>query len=175
MSEASAESIRAAHAVAPLTAVETEYSLFTRAVEANGVLDAARELGIGFVAYAPLGRGMLTGSLRSPEGLAAGDWRTTAPRFSEENFPRNLAHADRVRAIADDVGVTPGQLALAWVLAQGVTAIPGTKRRAYLEENVAAADISLDDATLSRLSEAIPAHEVAGERYVAQAMMTIQE
>ncbi len=175
ISEASAENIRAAHAAAPLSAVQTEYSLFTRTVETNGVLDTVRELGIGFVAYAPLGRGFLTGELRSLDGLPEGDWRRTAPRFKGENFAHNLALADRVRAIAEQHAATPGQLALAWVLSRGVTAIPGTKRRAYLEENVAAAEFTVDSDTLAALSAVIPADEVAGERYVAAAMSAIQE
>ncbi|MEV6607001.1 aldo/keto reductase [Kutzneria sp. NPDC051319] len=175
ISEASADTIRAAHDAAPLSAVQTEYSLFTRTVEANGVLDTVRELGIGLVAYAPLGRGFLTGELRSLESLPENDWRRTAPRFSGENFAHNLVLADRVRAIAERRGVTAGQLALAWVLAQGVTAIPGTKRRAYLEENVAAATLAVDAATVAELAEAIPAGEVAGERYVPAAMQAIQE
>jgi aryl-alcohol dehydrogenase-like predicted oxidoreductase len=175
ISEASAESIRAAHRAAPLSAVQTEYSLFTRTVETNGVLDTVRELGIGFVAYAPLGRGVLTGQLRSLDSLPENDWRRTAPRFNGDNLARNLVLADRVRVIADKHGVTPGQLALAWVLAQGATAIPGTKRRSYLEENVAAATVALNADTLAELGAAIPAGEVAGERYVPMAMQAIQE
>jgi aryl-alcohol dehydrogenase-like predicted oxidoreductase len=175
ISEASAESIRAAHRAAPLSAVQTEYSLFTRTVETNGVLDTVRELGIGFVAYAPLGRGVLTGQLRSLDSLPDNDWRRTAPRFNGDNLTRNLVLADRVRVIADRHGVTPGQLALAWVLAQGATAIPGTKRRSYLEENVAAATVALNTDTLAELGAAIPAGEVAGERYVPMAMQAIQE
>lgn len=175
ISEASAENIRAAHAAAPLSAVQTEYSLFTRTVEANGVLDTVRELGIGFVAYAPLGRGVLTGGLRSLDALPENDWRRTAPRFSVENFAHNLALADRVRAIAEKHGTTPGQLALAWVLAQDVTAIPGTKRRAYLEENVAAVTLTVDADTLAALDAAIPVDEVVGERYVPAAMKAVQE
>lgn len=175
ISEASAENIRAAHAAVPLSAVQTEYSLFTRTVEANGVLDTVRELGIGFVAYAPLGRGVLTGGLRSLDALPENDWRRTAPRFSVENFAHNLALADRVRAIAEKHGTTPGQLALAWVLAQDVTAIPGTKRRAYLEENVAAVTLTVDADTLAALDAAIPVDEVVGERYVPAAMKAVQE
>ncbi|WP_437115083.1 aldo/keto reductase [Streptomyces flaveolus] len=175
ISEASAQTIRSAHAAAPLSAVQTEYSLFTRTVETNGVLDTVRELGIGFVAYAPLGRGFLTGRLRSLDELPENDWRRTAPRFSGENFAHNLALTDRVRAIADKAVVTPGQVALAWVLAQGVTAIPGTKRRSYLEENVAAAALTLDAHMLSELSEVIQSEEVVGERYVSEAMKAIQE
>jgi aryl-alcohol dehydrogenase-like predicted oxidoreductase len=175
ISEASAESIRAAHRAAPLSAVQTEYSLFTRTVETNGVLDTVRELGIGFVAYAPLGRGVLTGRLRSLDSLPENDWRRSAPRFNGENFTHNLVLADRVRAIAELHGVTPGQLALAWVLAQGATAIPGTKRRAYLEENVAAAELPVDAGLVAELGAVIPAGEVAGERYVPVAMKAIQE
>ncbi|MFJ5219281.1 aldo/keto reductase [Streptomyces sp. NPDC088354] len=175
ISEASADTIRAAHAVAPLSAVQTEYSLFTRTVQSNGVLDTARELGIGFVAYAPLGRGFLTGRLRTLDDLPQSDWRRTAPRFSDENFAHNLALADRVRVIAEKLDITPGQLALAWVLSQGVTAIPGTKRRAYLEENVVAAALTLDAGTLSNLDEVIAADEVTGERYYAEGMKAIQE
>ncbi|GII54689.1 oxidoreductase [Planotetraspora thailandica] len=175
ISEASAESIRAAHAAAPLSAVQTEYSLFTRTVESNGVLDVVRELGIGFVAYSPLGRGILTGGLRSVEDLPDSDFRRTAPRFAGENLQHNLRLVDRVLAIADNRGVAPGRLALAWVLAQGVTAIPGTKRRVYLEDNVAAADLVLDAETLAALDEAVPAGAVAGERYTPVAMSAIQE
>ncbi|WP_344049610.1 aldo/keto reductase [Planotetraspora silvatica] len=175
ISEASAESIRAAHAAAPLSAVQTEYSLFTRTVESNGVLDTVRELGIGFVAYSPLGRGILTGGLRSVEGLPDRDFRRTAPRFAGENLQHNLQLVDRIRAIAENRGIAPGRLALAWVLAQGVTAIPGTKRRVYLEDNVAAADVALDAETLAALDEAIPVGAVAGERYTSVAMSAIQE
>jgi aryl-alcohol dehydrogenase-like predicted oxidoreductase len=175
ISEASPESIRAAHAAAPLSAVQTEYSLFTRTVESNGVLETLRELGIGFVAYSPLGRGFLTGELRSVEGLPDGDFRRSAPRFAGENLEHNLRLVDRIRAIAEKLDVTSGQLALAWVLAQGMTAIPGTKRRVYLEENVAAADLVLDAETLTALDEAVPTGAVAGERYSPMGMSTVQE
>jgi aryl-alcohol dehydrogenase-like predicted oxidoreductase len=175
ISEASAETIRVAHATAPLSAVQTEYSLFTRTAETNGVLDTVAELGIGFVAYSPLGRGILTGTVRSIDDLPADDFRRTAPRFSGDNFAHNLALADRVRTIAEKVGATPGQLALAWVLAQGHTAIPGTKRRAYLEENVDAATLTLDAATLAELGDAVPADKIAGERYAADFMSAVQE
>ncbi|MDQ0773286.1 aryl-alcohol dehydrogenase-like predicted oxidoreductase [Streptomyces aurantiacus] len=176
ISEASPASIRAAHAVAPLSAVQTEYSLFSRDVEDNGVLDTVRELGIGFVAYAPLGRGFLTGTVRSVLDLPPQDFRRTSPRFAETNLEQNLSLLDRIVATADELGVTTGQLALAWVLAQdGVTAIPGTKRRAWLEQNVAAAAIELDPATLAGLSAAIPAGAAAGERYAPMGMASIQE
>ncbi|RKR92896.1 aryl-alcohol dehydrogenase-like predicted oxidoreductase [Micromonospora pisi] len=177
ISEASPESIRAAYAAAPLSAVQTEYSLFTRNVETNGVLDTVRELGIGFVAYAPLGRGFLTGSVRTLEDLPENDWRRTWPRFAEENLRQNLLLVDRIRAIAEQAGVTPGQLALAWVLAQGdhITAIPGTKRRRYLEENVAAAQLKFDAGVFEELSAAAPIGAAAGARYTGPAMAAIQE
>ncbi|MBE1491380.1 aldo/keto reductase [Plantactinospora soyae] len=176
ISEASPASIRAAHAVAPLSAVQTEYSLFTRDVETNGVLDTVRELGIGFVAYAPLGRGFLTGAVRTLEDLHGDDWRRTSPRFAEENLRQNLLLVDRIRAISEQQGVTPAQLALAWVLRQGdhITAIPGTKRRTYLEENVAAARIELDAAVFDELGAIAPVGAAAGARYAPEAMAAIQ-
>jgi aryl-alcohol dehydrogenase-like predicted oxidoreductase len=176
ISEASAASIRAAHAVTPLSAVQTEYSLFTRGVEVNGVLDTVRELGIGFVAYAPLGRGFLTGTVRSVRDLPEHDFRRTSPRFADGNLEHNLALLDRLTATAEGLGVTPGQLALAWVLAQdGVTALPGTKRRTWLEQNVAAAGLALDPGTLAGLSAAIPVGAAAGERYAPTGMASLQE
>ncbi len=178
ISEASAESIRAAHATAPLSAVQTEYSLFTRDVEINGVLDTVRELGIGFVAYSPLGRGFLTGGLRTVADLPANDFRRTSPRFADEdNLRRNLLLVDRVEAVAGKHGVTAGQLALAWVLAQGdhITAIPGTKRRAFLEQNVAAAGIELGTIAFEELGAAVPVGAAAGLRYAPPAMASIQD
>ncbi|MBO3680147.1 aldo/keto reductase [Streptomyces sp. NEAU-YJ-81] len=176
ISEASPANIRAAHTVAPLSAVQTEYSLFSRNVEVNGVLDTVRELGIGFVAYAPLGRGFLTGAVRSVQDLPAHDFRRTAPRFADANLEQNLSLLDRIVATADNLGVTTGQLALAWVLAQdGVTAVPGTKRRTWLEQNVAAAAIELDPAPLAGLSAAIPVGAAAGDRYAPMGMASIQE
>ncbi|WP_328498589.1 aldo/keto reductase [Streptomyces sp. NBC_00414] len=176
ISEASPAGIRAAHATAPLSAVQTEYSLFSRTVEVNGVLDTVRELGIGFVAYAPLGRGFLTGAVRSVHDLPAHDFRRTAPRFADSNLERNLSLLDRIVGAADDLGVTTGRLALAWVLAQdGVTALPGTKRRTWLEENVAAAAIELDPATVAGLSAAIPVGAAAGDRYAPMGMASVQE
>ncbi|MFD9700431.1 aldo/keto reductase [Lentzea sp. NPDC059081] len=175
--EALPDAIRAAHATARLSAVQTEYSLFTRTAEANGVLDTVEELGIGFVAYSPLGRGLLTGGLRGVEDLPENDFRRTAPRFAGDNLRQNLRLVDRVRAVADELGVTAGQLALAWVLAQGdhVTAIPGTKRRTYLEQNVAAAAVDLDQAALKKIDDAVPADAVVGQRYAPPAMASIQE
>ncbi len=167
ISEAAPDTIRRAHATHPVTAVQTEYSLWTRDPEDDGVLATTRELGIGFVAYSPLGRGFLSGAIRSPDGLDPGDFRRSNPRFSGENFEKNLALVDRVRQIADEKGVTSAQLALAWVLHQGndIVPIPGTKRRRYLEENVAAAEIVLSDDDLARLAEAAPSGAASGDRY----------
>jgi aryl-alcohol dehydrogenase-like predicted oxidoreductase len=166
LSEASPKTLRRAHAVHPISALQTEYSLWTRDVE-NAILPAVRELGIGFVAYSPLGRGFLSARFTSPEEIPEGDFRRNNPRFQGENFARNRAIVDRVREIADGKGVTPAQLALAWVLHQGddVVPIPGTKRRAYLEENVAATEISLTEDDLRRLDEAAPPGATAGARY----------
>ena len=165
LSEAAPETIRRAHAVHPITALQTEYSIFERDPEGNGLLETVRELGIGYVAYSPLGRGFLTGKISTPDDLPDEDWRRAMPRFSPENLAANLVLVERVRALATERGVTAGQLALAWVLAQGVCAIPGTKRRRYLEENVAAADIVLTATDLAALNAAAPAGSTAGARY----------
>jgi aryl-alcohol dehydrogenase-like predicted oxidoreductase len=166
LSEAAADTIRRAHAVHPITAVQTEYSLFSRDVEAE-ILPTLRELGVGLVAYSPLGRGFLTGSIRTIDDLEPDDFRRYSPRFQEETLPANLELVGRVEALAEERGITPGQLALAWVMAQGddVVPIPGTKRRTYLEENAAAAEIELTAEELERLDAAVPAGAVAGERY----------
>lgn len=166
LSEASPETIRRAHAVHPITALQTEYSLWTRDPE-DTVLPVVRELGIGFVAYSPLGRGFLSGQIRSLDDLAADDFRRRNPRFQSEHFQHNLDLVERVGEIAGEQGVTPGQLALAWVLARGedVVPIPGTKRVRYLEENVGAVDVELSDGDLARLEEAFPKGATAGERY----------
>jgi aryl-alcohol dehydrogenase-like predicted oxidoreductase len=166
LSEASPETIRRAHEVHPISALQTEYSLWTRDPEA-GALPTVRELGIGFVAYSPLGRGFLSGRFRSPDDLPADDFRRNHPRFQGDNFRRNLELVERVREIAEEKGVTPGQLALAWVLAQGkdIVPIPGTKRREYLEENVAATEIQLTPEDLARLDEAAPPGATSGDRY----------
>jgi aryl-alcohol dehydrogenase-like predicted oxidoreductase len=167
ISEAAPETIRRAHAVHPMTAVQTEWSLWTRDPEENGVLDTVRELGIGFVAYSPIGRGFLSGQIRSVEDLDANDFRRHHPRFQGENFKKNLELVDRVREIAAEKGITASQLALAWVLAQGndVVPIPGTKRIRFLEENVAAVDISLTAEDLARINAAAPIGATAGDRY----------
>jgi aryl-alcohol dehydrogenase-like predicted oxidoreductase len=175
LSEAATGTIRRAHAVHPISALQSEYSLFTRDME-DEVLPTLRELGIGFVAYSPLGRGFLTGAWNSMEDLPEDDTRAGRfPRFSEENFRKNLELAGRVREIAAEKGATPGQLALAWLLARGddIVPIPGTKRRKYVEENAAAADITLTGEDLERIEEAIPRGAAAGERYSEQMMRTV--
>ncbi|HKG38161.1 MAG TPA: aldo/keto reductase [Conexibacter sp.] len=166
LSEASSETIRRAHAVHPISALQTEYSLWTRDVERK-ILPTVRELAIGFVAYSPLGRGFLSGRWQSPEEIPEGDFRKGNPRFQGENFTRNMAIVARVRELAEAKGATPAQLALAWVVARGedVVPIPGTKRRAYLEENIGACDLSLTPEDLLQLDEAAPVGAVAGERY----------
>jgi len=164
LSEAGAATIRRAHATHPLTAVQSEYSLWSRDIE-DEVIPALRELGIGLVAYSPLGRGFLSGSIRSIDDLDADDYRRFSPRFRGENFERNLALADVVGGIARELEVTASQLALAWVLAQGedIVPIPGTKRVRYVEENARAAELELDEPTLERIAAALP--EPAGDRY----------
>ena len=177
LSEAGADTIRRAHAVHPISAVQSEYSLWARDPEER-VLPALRELGIGFVAYSPLGRGFLTGAIRRVEDLDESDARRQRfPRFERENLERNLALVERVEELAGARGVTPGQLALAWVLAQGddVVPIPGTKRVRYLEENVAAAEISLSEDELATLGDMFSAEAVAGGRYAPEQMRSIDE
>ncbi len=166
LSEPSAETIRRAHAVHPLTAVQSEYSLWTRDPEGE-VLDTLRELGIGLVAYSPLGRGFLTGQIRSLADLPEDDWRRSNPRFQEEALQENLRLADRVRELAQERNVTPAQLALAWVIAKGedIVPIPGTKSPQRLEENAAAADIQLSHDYLAELDDAISPDAVRGDRY----------
>ena len=167
ISEAAPATIRRAHQVHPVTAVQTEWSLWSRDVEDIGVLTTVRELGIGFVAYSPLGRGFLSGTIRSVEDLDEKDFRRHSPRFQGENFAKNLELLERVRQIAAEKDVTPSQLALAWVLAQGedVVPIPGTKHRHYLDENISALDVQLSDDELAELDAAVPVGSSAGDRY----------
>jgi len=171
LSEASVQTIRRAQAIHPLTALQSEYSLWTRDPE-DEVLPTLRELGIGFVAYSPLGRGFLTGQIKSPDDFAADDYRRNSPRFQGDNFTKNLELVERITAIAERKGITPGQLALAWVLAQGndIVPIPGTKRRKYLDENISAGTVTLSEAEMSEIAEALPKGSAAGERY-PEAMM----
>ncbi|HYZ28159.1 MAG TPA: aldo/keto reductase [Thermoleophilaceae bacterium] len=166
LSEAAPETIRRAHAVHPITALQTEYSLWTRDPE-DRILPTVRELGIGFVAYSPIGRGFLSGRFRSPDDFDEGDFRKYHPRFQGANFQKNLDLVEKVKEIADEKGVTPGQLALAWVLAQGedIVPIPGTTRVEHLEENVAALEIELSADDLARLDEVAPKGVAAGDRY----------
>src|SRR6266404_3962734 len=173
LSEASAENIRRAHAVHPITALQSEYSLWTRDPEEN-ILPVCRELGIGFVPYSPLGRGFLTGRIQKLEDLSDDDYRKTTPRFQGENFQRNLDLVKRVEEIAREKRCTPAQLALAWVLAQGedTVPIPGTKRRKYLQENIGALDVDLTSKDLERIDEAAPKDAFAGSRY-PEAMMKL--
>jgi len=176
LSEASAETLERAHKLHPITALQSEYSLWTRDPEENGVLDTCRRLGIGFVPYSPLGRGFLTGALKSPGDFAEDDYRRFSPRFTGENFTRNLQLVEKVGELAAERGVKPSQLALAWVLAQGehLVPIPGTKQRKYLEENVTAVTLELSAAELAELDAIFPAGAAAGGRYSEEVMQLIQ-
>jgi aryl-alcohol dehydrogenase-like predicted oxidoreductase len=172
LSEAAPDTLRRAHAVHPIAALQTEYSLWTRDVEGE-ILPICRELGIGFVPYSPLGRGFLANRFSSPDEIPEDDFRHSNPRFQGENWGRNQRIVAKVEEIAEEKGITPAQLALAWVLAQGddVVPIPGTKRREYLEENAAAADVELTDDDLARIDEELP--DVAGDRYTPEGMATV--
>jgi aryl-alcohol dehydrogenase-like predicted oxidoreductase len=174
LSEAGAETLRRAHAVHPIAALQSEYSLWSREPE-DGILDVCRELGVGFVAYSPLGRGFLTGQIKRFEDLADDDYRRQSPRFQGENFQKNLQLVSRVEEIAREKGCTPAQLALAWVMAQGqdIVPIPGTKRRKYLEENAGALDVELTEADLKRIDEVAPRGVAAGTRYPAAMMSSV--
>lgn len=174
LSEAAPQTIRRAHAVHPITALQTEYSLWSREPE-DEILGVVRELGIGFVPYSPLGRGFLTGQIKSIDDLDADDWRRNAPRFQGENFQKNLDLVREIEATAREKGCTPAQLALAWVLAQGddIVPIPGTKRRRYLEENVGALDVRLTREDLERIDRIIPPGAASGTRYPEQSMRAV--
>ena len=172
LSEAAPETIRRAHATHPITAVQTEYSLWTRELE-DEILPTLRELGIGLVAYSPLGRGFLSGRFKSPDELDEDDFRRNGPRFTGENLDANLELAKKVEELADEKGITPAQLALAWVLAKGddIVPIPGTKRREYLEQNAAAADVELTAEDLARIDDELP--KAAGDRYDKAGMASV--
>jgi aryl-alcohol dehydrogenase-like predicted oxidoreductase len=174
LSEAAPRTIRAAHATSPITAVQTELSLWSRDAEAD-VLPTVRELGIGYVAYSPLGRGFLTGQFKSPDDFPEGDFRKNHPRFQGENFQRNLDLVREVEKLAEEKGCTTAQLALAWVLAQGedIVPIPGTKHVKYLDDNIGALDVELNEADLKRLDAILPPGAAAGERYHAQGMAAV--
>ena len=173
LSEAAPETIRRAHATHPITALQTEYSLWTRDVEENDVLRVVRDLGIGFVAYSPLGRGFLTGRFQAFDDFPADDFRRRNPRFQGENFQRNLDLVRVVEGVAAEKGVTPGQLALAWVMARGddIVPIPGTKHVRYLEENAASAEVVLSPADLSRIDEVFPVGAAVGTRYIDMSLV----
>ncbi len=175
LSEASAQTIERACRVHSITALQSEYSLWTRDPESNGMLAACAKLGIGLVAYSPLGRGFLTGAIRSPDDFDADDFRRGNPRFQGENFAKNLTLVDQVRALAANKGCTPAQLALAWVLARDphIVPIPGTRRRVALEENIAAAGVQLTSADLAAINRVFPPDAAAGARYPEAAMSTI--
>ncbi|KFF72544.1 aldo/keto reductase [Pectobacterium brasiliense] len=176
LSEASATTLERAHRVHPITALQSEYSLWTRDMEAE-ILPTCERLGIGFVPYSPLGRGFLTGAIRSPDDLAADDFRRTNPRFSGENFGKNLQLVEKINQLAQEKQVTPSQLALAWVLAQGehIVPIPGTKRRRYLEENVGALDVTLTKEELAAIDAIFPPDAAAGERYGKESMAALNQ
>jgi aryl-alcohol dehydrogenase-like predicted oxidoreductase len=174
LSEAAPATIRRAHSIYPITALQTEYSLWSRDPE-DEILPTLRELGIGYVAYSPLGRGFLTGQFQTPEDFSADDYRRNSPRFQGENFYKNLQLVEQIKQIASEKGVTPSQLALAWLLAQGedIVPIPGTKRRVYLEENAVATQIVLTETDLNRIEQVAPKRVAAGERYPSQTMGTV--
>ena len=172
LSEAATRTLRRAHAVHPIAALQTEYSLWSRDPE-DEILPTVRELGIGFVSYSPLGRGFLTGQITTPDNFAPGDFRNTFPRMEKENFAKNMELVERIKTIADSKGVTSGQIALAWTMAQGTVPIPGTRRIKYLEENAAAADVTLSKDDLAALDKAAPIGAAAGDRYQPQGMASL--
>jgi len=175
LSEASATTLERAHKVHPISALQSEYSLWTRDAETNGTLETCRRLGISFVPYSPLGRGFLTGALQSPNDFAEDDYRRFSPRFQGENFYKNLALVEQVKRLAADKGIKPSQLALAWVLAQGedIIPIPGTKQRKYLEENISALDVELSAAEIAELNAIFPPNAASGERYGEESMRMV--
>ena len=173
LSEVSSATIKKAHSVHPLTAVQTEYSLFDRDVEERGILQTLHESGIGFVAYSPLSRGFLTGEIKTPADFPEGDFRTSIPRYQGEQFYKNIDLVNEIKKMADGKGATPSQIALAWIISKGILPIPGTKRRKYVEENIAAANIELTKADLTRLEQIVPLGMSTGERYDAANMATL--
>jgi aryl-alcohol dehydrogenase-like predicted oxidoreductase len=175
LSEVSSETIRKAHNVHPLTAVQTEYSLFERSAEEAGILDTLAALGIGFVAYSPLGRGFLSGDIKSPQDLPSGDFRRNIPRFQGEQFYRNIELVNAIKQLADEKGITPSQLAIAWVVAKKIVPIPGTKRVKYLEQNMAAATVTLSAEELSVLEAIVPLGISTGARYDEANMAIIDQ
>ncbi|RDC62751.1 aldo/keto reductase [Adhaeribacter pallidiroseus] len=175
LSEVSSDTVRRAHQVHPLSAVQTEFSLFERTPEENGFLDTLQELGIGFVAYSPLGRGFISGEIQKPEDFPEGDFRAAMPRFQGEQFYKNLELVHEIKKLAAEKVITPSQLALAWVLSKNMVPIPGTKRRTYLEQNLAAAEVTLSAAELNRLEAIVPLGTSTGARYDAANMALINQ
>jgi aryl-alcohol dehydrogenase-like predicted oxidoreductase len=165
LSEVGSETIRKAHGVYPLTAVQSEYSLFERQIEMLGILDTLKELGIGLISYSPLGRGFLSGTIKNPNELEEGDWRRNTPRFQLDQFNKNIELLDKIKQVAAEKNITPSQLALAWVIAKGHVPIPGTKRIKYVEENIAAANITLSQENIDLLESIIPLGTDTGDRY----------
>ncbi len=175
LSEVSSVTIKKAHQIHPLTAVQTEYSLFERSVEEAGILATLKELGIGFVAYSPLGRGFISGEIKSPDDFPENDFRRSIPRFQGEQFYKNLDLLNEIQKIADKKSITASQLAIAWTIAKGAVPIPGTKREKYVEQNIAAASIKLTEAELNSLEAVVPLGLVTGDRYDAATMATIDQ
>ena len=175
LSEVSSATIRKAHAIHPLTAVQSEYSLFERSVEEAGVLDTLKELGIGFVPYSPLGRGFLTGELKTPDDLPADDFRRSIPRFQGEQFFKNIELLHKINQLAAEKQISSSQLAIAWVLSKGHVPIPGTKRIKYLEQNIAATEIVLSDDEIAGLEAIVPLGTITGDRYDAQGMQFVNQ
>lgn len=175
LSEVSSETIRKAHQVHPLTAVQTEYSLFEKSVEEAGILDTLEELNIGFVAYSPLGRGFLSGDIKSPEDLPENDFRKSIPRYQGEQFYKNIELVNAIKKLADEKEITASQLAIAWIISKGFVPIPGTKRRKYVEQNMAAANIILTPEELEQLEAIVPLGTSTGERYDAANMAAIDQ
>jgi len=175
LSEVSSETIKKAHKIHPLTAVQTEYSLFERTVEESGVLDTLRQLNIGFVAYSPLGRGFISGNIKSPDDFPADDFRRSIPRFQGEQFYKNVELVNEIKKLADEKGITASQLALAWIISKGILPIPGTKRVKYVEQNIAAAGIVLTAEEIARLEAIVPLGTSTGARYDAANMQSIDQ
>lgn len=173
LSEVSADTVKKAHKIHPITAIQTEYSLFEREPEANGLLDTLKDLGIGFVAYSPLGRGFITGEIKSPDDFEENDFRRSIPRYQGENFYKNLELLKQIQIMASDKGVTPSQLAIAWVTSNGFVAIPGTKRVKYIEENAAASAIILSAEEKEKLESIVPIGKTAGTRYDESGMQAV--
>ncbi|RRB16813.1 aldo/keto reductase [Larkinella knui] len=173
LSEVGSETIRKAHNIHPLTAVQTEYSLFERNAEEDGITDTVQELGIGFVAYSPLGRGFLSGDIQTPDDFPANDFRRTIPRFQGDQFYKNIELVNAIKALANEKSITPSQLAIAWVIAKGFLPIPGTKRVNYVEQNIAATGITLSAEDLARLEAIVPLGVSTGDRYDATGMSMV--